>query len=339
MLTNFSTSDKAVPMATVLQGTGLVQGYIEYPLKLRNPRALLTLRRRLRALNADTLVYLAAPRGRLRVWRDAIFFRACGFRHLIGVPWRAEQQRLRLVSHGLYESEGARLTRCIAALGDALVDTLDSYVLMLTPLEVWQADAALAPLRGRELINVSIGTKADARDWEDERWMPLLDRLAARYPQYGLVLDGAPSERARCEHLAASWTGRYVNLCGELSLRASAAVLARCRVFVGHNSGPMHLAAAVGVPCVAIFSANYLPGEWFPQGAKHHVLYRRMACEGCRLDVCIEKQKACIRSITVDEVEQAVAVVNDVSERTCTSQQSNEHFGVETNDAFKKNHK
>ncbi|MHB1873204.1 MAG: glycosyltransferase family 9 protein, partial [Steroidobacteraceae bacterium] len=193
--------------------------------------------------------------------------------------------------------------------GDARVDEAASYDIVLSALEVDQADAALAPLRGRGLINVSIGTKADVRDWEDERWLPLLARLAARYPGYGLVLDGAPNERARCERLAASWAGRYVNLCGELRLRASAAVLTRCMVFIGHNSGPMHLAAAVGTPCVAIFSANYLPGEWFPQGAKHHVLYRRMACEGCRLDVCIEKQKACIRSITVDDVEQAVVDV------------------------------
>lgn len=336
MLTNFSASVKAAPMAAVLEGTGLVHGYIEYPLGLRNPRALLALRRRLRAMNADTLVYLAEPRGRLRAWRDAIFFRACGFRHLIGVPYRADKQRLRQVSHGLYESEGARLARCIAALGDARVDTIDSYLLVLTPLEVEQADAALAALCGRGLINVSIGTKADVRDWEDERWLPLLERLAARYPRYGLVLDGAPSERARCERLAVSWAGRYVNLCGELSLRASAAVLARCRVFIGHNSGPMHLAAAVGTPCVAIFSANYLPGEWFPQGATHHVLYRRMACEGCRMNVCIEKQKACIRLITVSEVEQAIIVVIDAAERACIPQESNEQFGVETNDIFKK---
>lgn len=306
VLTNFSASAKAAPMAAVLEGTGLVHGYIEYPSGLRSPRALLALRKRLRALDADTLVYLAEPRGRVRAWRDALFFRACGIRRLIGVPYSAEQQRSRLLGQGLYESEGARLARCITALGDARVDAPASHELTLTEHELEQADTVLAPLRGRRLINVSIGTKADARDWEDERWRPLLARLSTRYPDCGLVLDGAASERERCELLAYEWDRRYINLCGELSVRASAAVLARCAVFIGHNSGPMHLAAAVGTPCVAIFAANYRPGEWFPLGQGHRVLYRRMECEGCRLDVCVEKQKACIRSITVDEVEQAV---------------------------------
>ena len=75
---------------------------------------------------------------------------------------------------------------------------------------------------------------------------------------------GAAVERERTDHLLSHWPGKRVNLCGELSVRESAAVLRSARVFIGHDSGPMHLAAAVGIPCAAIFSARNPPGRWFP---------------------------------------------------------------------------
>jgi ADP-heptose:LPS heptosyltransferase len=75
----------------------------------------------------------------------------------------------------------------------------------------------------------------------------------------------------------------------------------------------MHLAAAVGTPCVAIFAARSLPGQWFPLGEGHEVLYRRVECMGCGLDECIAERKRCIRGITVDEV--AAAVTRQIERR------------------------
>ena len=92
MLTNFSASSKAAPMARVLEGTGPVHGYIEYPLGLRDPRGLLRLRQEIHRLGPDVLIYLAAPRGRLKALRDAVFFRACGIPRLIGVPYSKTYQ-------------------------------------------------------------------------------------------------------------------------------------------------------------------------------------------------------------------------------------------------------
>jgi ADP-heptose:LPS heptosyltransferase len=102
------------------------------------------------------------------------------------------------------------------------------------------------------------------------------------------------------------WRGPKLNLCGVLSARVSAAVLARASVFIGHDSGPMHLAAVVGTPCVAIFSARELPGKWFPLGRNHEVLFRNVECAGCGLEECVTEQKRCIRGITVEEVNAAV---------------------------------
>jgi heptosyltransferase-3 len=304
LLTNFSAHTKAAPMASVLEGTGLVHGYIEYPLGLRHIGRLLKLRRRVRRLRPEALIYLAAPRGRIKAWRDALFFRSCGIRRLIGVPFSVDQQRPRKLDGALYEYEGIRLARRVQVLGDSNLDAPGTFDLALSDREHRVAVEALGPVAdGRPLLAASIGTKWDVNEWEDANWAALLTRLGTKLPEWGLALLGGADERMRSEALLANWSGSRVNLCGRLSVRESAALLARARVYLGHDSGPMHLAAAVGTPCVAVFSSRNLPGEWFPYGNRHRVLYHPISCQGCRLDVCIERAKACIRSITVEEVE------------------------------------
>jgi ADP-heptose:LPS heptosyltransferase len=309
MLTNFSVSAKAAPMADILVSTGLVHDYLQYPLKLRTVSGMWTLIHHIRALKIDTLVYLAGNRGLSRVLRDILFFRACGIRHFIGVPYHADQRHNIIRQDGRHEFEGARLARCLKVLGNAHVDDPASFDISLQTSEQLRASVTLGTLEQRPIIAVSVGTKADVNDWEDMRWLPLLERLSTQYAGYALVLLGSADEHARCERLRTAWGTRSLNLCGLLSVRESAAVLQRCQVLICHDSGPMHLAAAVGSTCVAIFSSRNWPGQWFPQGSGHQVLYRSMPCQGCGFETCPDRQKACIRSITVDDVLHAVDLV------------------------------
>jgi len=307
VLTNFSVNRKAAVMADVLEGTGLVHGYIKYPIGLRDPLALLRLRKAIGRLRPEALVYLAAPRGRLNAMRDMAFFRACGIRRLIGVPNTVALQHPIQQADGRYEYEGARLLRCLVSLGEISLHDPAAFDLNVSDAERARAREALAPLfDSGPLVAASIGAKVDVKDWGDANWAVLLDRLDQALPGAAMAMVGAAVERGRSEALLRHWRGASVNLCGRLTVRESAAVLEQARVVIGHDSGPMHLAAAVGSPCVAIFSSRNLPGEWFPYGQKHRVLYRHIECQGCKLDVCIERQKACINSITVDEVFAAV---------------------------------
>lgn len=303
MLTNFSVSSKAAPMSEVLNGTGLVHGYLEYPIGVRDPRGLLRLRREIRRLRPEALVYMAASRGRLKALRDVAFFRGCGIRRVIGVPYTGGNQEPLQASEARYEYEGARLLRCLRGLGEVRLDDPAAFDLRLSDSERARARDVLGPgMGGRPLVAASVGAKVEVKDWGDTNWAALLERLGQVLPGAALVLLGAPVERQRSEALLRHWPGVGVNLCGRLSVRESAAMLEQARVFIGHDSGPMHLAAAVGTPCVAIFSSRNLPGEWFPYGQMHRVLYRPIECQGCKLEVCTERQKACINSITVDEV-------------------------------------
>lgn len=302
MLTNFSISSKAAPMSQVLNGTGLVQGYIEYPIGIRHPRALLKLRNDIRRLRPDVLIYLMESRSLFKTLRDAWFFRLCDIRRLIGIPYTVDMRTCRNLGNDLYEFEGARLARRIRELGDARLDDPFAFDLKLIAAERETARSALDPLAGTPLLGASIGAKVDVKDWGDKNWSALLNRLGKYLPGWGLVIVGAEVERSRSDALLNHWPGPSLNLCGRLTVRESAAALECCRLFVGHDSGPMHLAAAVGTPCVAIFSARNLPGVWFPYGEQHRVVYHSVACRDCRLEVCDKYQKRCIASISVDEV-------------------------------------
>lgn len=307
LLTNFPINAKAAPAASILEGSGLVHGYFRYAAGTRSPRELLGVWWQLLRWRPQVLVYLGPARQLDLTNRDAKFFRLCGIPRLIGVPVNEDMRTHRWKeSTQALESEGARLVRNLAELGDANLDDPASWDLCLTAQEHARATEALAPTVNHPLIAVSVGTKVQSKDWGRDNWRALLNRLAALYPDHALALCGAAEESEASEFTAEGWRENspspIVNLCGVLTPRESAAVLAKARVFVGHDSGPMHLAAAVQTPCVAIFAARNKPRVWFPYGKQHRVLYHQTDCWGCGLETCIVERKKCLTSITVDEV-------------------------------------
>jgi ADP-heptose:LPS heptosyltransferase len=309
MLTNFPVNVKAPPAAAILENAGLVHGYFRYAVGTRKPLELLSLWWQIVRWRPQVLVYLGAGRGIESARRDAAFFRMCGIRRRIGVPLSDDMQQNRwLEAEQCLEPEAARLVRNLAELGDARLDDPANWDLHLTAEERTRAEDALEPAAGHPILAVSVGTKVQSKDWGRENWRALLAELAILCPDYALTLSGSPEESEASEFAASGWRaaspshGPVVNLYGHLTPRESAAVFARARLFIGHDSGPMHLAAAVQTPCVAIFSARNKPRVWFPYGSQHRVLYHQVDCWGCNLETCIVEQKKCLTSITVDEV-------------------------------------
>jgi heptosyltransferase-3 len=304
LLTNFPHGSKAAPIETVLGPMGLVHGYFKYPLGTRHPQLLYHLVRQIRKWKPQVMVYLAAPRGRIRAVRDELFFKACGIGKLIGVPWTADLQKVRgPLTNGIWEHEASRMGRCIAPLGDVHLDDPASYSLNLSPSEREEASKILAKYQARNgFICASIGTKADTNDWGKENWKELFSRRSIDWPALGLVLVGSADEYTQSSQAAVGWHGPALNLCGKLTPRETAALMEKALLFIGHDSGPMHLAAAVGTTCIAIFGARNLPGEWYPFGFRHHVIYHRTQCFGCKRVICEEYGRICIRSVSVDEV-------------------------------------
>ncbi len=304
-LTNLPVNIKARAGTDLLAGTGLVDEYLSYPTGLRGPRELWALGCQLAAGRYDLVIDLAAARGLAKTVRDAAFFKACGFMRVVGLPWsKRDLHCLPDPSRpGLYEAESARLARRLAPLGAIDLADRSLWSLDLRPDELAAARRRLAEagVGGRTIV-ASVGTKADAKDWTQANWIALLEKLGATHPDLGLVMLGAPDEHERSRICLDVWPGPKANLAGSLTVRESAAILQGAELFLGHDSGPMHLAAAVNTRCLAIFSAQNRPGHWYPAGPGHHVFYHQTECFGCGLANCVEHNKKCILAIKPAEV-------------------------------------
>jgi len=150
-------------------------------------------------------------------------------------------------------------------------------------------------------VAIGPGSKMPAKLWPEDRYAALGKRLLAYYPSLRLFIVGGPEDRALGDRLCAAWEGRGVNMAGRLTVYGSAALMERCALFVGNDTGTLHMAAMVGVRCVALFTARDYPGLWEPYGSGHSVLRKDIDCAGCMLQTCVERDSACLKQITVEE--------------------------------------
>jgi heptosyltransferase-3 len=318
LLTNQPILAKAAAIESVLGGNPFFNRIIKYPVGTRNLLLLFKLIKEIRRFKPDTVCYLASVRARgsmrktrLTVWRDKLFFKAAGIKEFIGLPQLPEDFLLATDPlTGEREWEPQRLARRFKSLGEINLADDRLWNLHFTDEELALADSYIKPLdNNHPIVVASIGTKLQANDWEQPNWTDLLKRLSQNLPGAQLIMLGAADEAERANSCLEAWAGSNLNLCGQTSPRVSAAILKQAKVFIGHDSGPMHLAACVGTPCVAVYSARNLPRQWFPRGDFNQIIYHHTDCAGCGLGTCIIQQKKCILSITVGEVEQAVMKV------------------------------
>lgn len=275
LLTNMSVSAKAAGVPAVLDGAGFIDDIVAYPIGLRSIPSLFRLFVRLRRLGAKTLIYLAEPRGgTVAVYRDLLFFRLCGFRKVVGLPLRREVRENLIDPHtGREEQECLRLTRQMDALGPFELDDRKSWDLRLSAAEMAEGGQMTAGFEAAPFIAVNMGGKDAEKDWGEANWEDLIRALGAKLPHIGLLTVGAPSDAGRAERLLAAWPGPTANACGRLSVRACAAALAKARLFIGHDSGPLHLAAAQDVPCVGLYGDFNRPNKWHPYGIRHRIIH------------------------------------------------------------------
>jgi lipopolysaccharide heptosyltransferase II len=164
------------------------------------------------------------------------------------------------------------------------------------------------------LIALHVGASKRPRAWHLDRFIEAARRIAREHDA-GVLLVGGAGDREAMDRVAGSLGDLAINACGRTSIRQMAALIARCRLLLGNDSGPMHLAAALGVPVAAVFG----PGDpartapvFVPRngGARESVaaISRRYPCAPCRQDFFREcypspsGKPMCLESIGVDEV-------------------------------------
>ena len=138
-----------------------------------------------------------------------------------------------------------------------------------------------------------------AKRWAPERYAAAGDLLARSLAARVAILGGA-DERPLGEAIDAAMRAPARMLCGETTLPELVGVLSRLRLLVTNDSGPMHVAAALGVPVVAIFG----PTDWretAPVGGRHRLLREPVHCSPCMLRECPIDHR-CMTRISVDRV-------------------------------------
>ena len=141
--------------------------------------------------------------------------------------------------------------------------------------------------------------------WNDERFANLCDRLGEIYPGVPVILTGQDSPslekiRSLCHR------DDVINWEGKTTLKDLAELYQRAKLLITTDSGPMHLAAAMGTPVVALFGPTD-PLRTGPYGSGHVVIQEQLSCVPCLLKKC--DKMTCMKNITVDAVMQGMAKV------------------------------
>ena len=131
---------------------------------------------------------------------------------------------------------------------------------------------------------LSVGGRVPLNNWGNDNWSAVLSALSASDPELGMVFIGSADERERNEVLAQSWSGPKLNSCGRLTPRETAALIERAEVYLGHDTGTLHLAAAVDTRIVGVYSARNPPGKWYSDRPADQFLYHKPPCFYCELE-------------------------------------------------------
>ena len=188
--------------------------------------------------------------------------------HAVGIP--AADQRLELF---LAESERSDAAKRLDTVG---VDKMTLNV-------------GLFPGAGWEL-----------REWMPERFAAIGDRVVAQFNADVLVFGG-PKESELVQTVVNLMDAPAIPFAGNLEIRQFAACIEQCDLFLTNDTGPMHIAAAVGTPTVSLFGpGNHI--RFQPIGAMHQTIRHDVPCSPCKqfTDKC--KDNICMKGIAVDEV-------------------------------------
>jgi lipopolysaccharide heptosyltransferase II len=218
----------------------------------------------------------------------------------LALPWQAEHavlQNARLVerlTHGPLDREALTLTYTVSAEDRAWA-------------KGYMDEAGLGD--DERLIVIHAGAGAAIKHWEPAQWALVADRLA-RQARARIALTGGEAELQLTRAIAAQMQEKSpVMLAGETRIGTLAAVLERAALAMGPDSGPLHLAAAVGTPTVALFGPAD-PDEFRPWGPaqRHIVLTSDIGCRPCRIldwNGDSLENHPCVREIRAERVVEA----------------------------------
>ncbi|MBV9252267.1 MAG: glycosyltransferase [Acetobacteraceae bacterium] len=230
-------------------------------------------------------------------------FRA-GYNHLgrfpwldIALEWEGDSQLHRKSSH--VSQDLLRLVETIAISGEP------EPALLARAAEARPALPAGLPAKAKALfrspvVAVHPGVGAVMRQWMPEYFASVIDLLVEKN-RVNVVVIGGKDEAELADQVLEAVVNRknVVSLAGRTTLSELTAVLQSCALYLGNNSGPKHIAAALGVPTIGIHSGIVDAAEWGPVGPRAFAVQKNMVCSPCYLvkpEDCV-RDMACLRRL------------------------------------------
>jgi len=280
------------------------------------------------ATGVDRVVALDRRGGTAALWRAAGEFRDRGCTVIDAhASWRSRIACARAgrVDARIQKHTRARLNLIVWKKVSVLPTMLQRYARLCEPLGLpvpalspgglripGPASAAAANAMGTETyVAVAPGSR-----WPAKRWGGFARLCESIARDKRILLVGDHADRAFTAPIARALGDRCLDIAGTPSLMDTAAHIARCRVFVGNDSGLMHLAEAVGVPVVALFGPTVEAFGYYPSLAASRTVERRLACRPCSRNgaaPCPRRTGECLRAIAPEAVAHAVATCFDPS--------------------------
>lgn len=179
--------------------------------------------------------------------------------------------------------------------------------LTLVPGKAAQGRADRIAPAGRPWAVIHPGAGAPSQRWPAGHFVRAIEMLAVEHG-WQLVLTGGPDEAALCEDIAAHSGGAARNIAGQLDLETLAALIGRAPVVITNNTGPAHLAAAMGTPVVVPYALTSPQNT--PWKVPRRVLRNDVACRWCHSSTCLADHHLCMKGI---EPERVVSAAIDVT--------------------------
>ncbi|MDC4223303.1 MAG: glycosyltransferase family 9 protein [Candidatus Manganitrophus sp.] len=157
--------------------------------------------------------------------------------------------------------------------------------------------------RWEQVIGINPGAAyGSSKRWDPARFAAVADRLAVRYSAR-VVIFGGPAEIAISEEVRRNMKHPAVVMAGKTTVRMMMALISRCRLFITNDSGPMHIASALGVSVVAVFGPTN-PDATSPAGTDDLIVRNKVDCAPCTHRECPIDHR-CMTGVSVEAVVEA----------------------------------
>lgn len=153
------------------------------------------------------------------------------------------------------------------------------------------------------LVGIHPGGHYPTQRWLEKRFAAVADRIMDKYKAARLVLIGSWQDEEVIRRIEQNMKNEPIVFLSQ-SLKGLLALIQRCQLLIGNNSGPLHMATAVDTPTVSTMGPT-IPERWRPYGENHIVIRKDLPCSPCNSGYCRLKTHDCMKLITVEEVFEA----------------------------------